>query len=138
MKFLLDTNALIHFASGNEAIVDRVSAYKKSDIGTSVVAQTEFAISLFGPGASKKDKVRFDDLFSRFKPAVYTSEDAVIAARIIVLNKLEKEHAIYRDMMIAAQALRLGATVVTQNTADFYRGAKGAPKLKVEDWTIAI
>jgi tRNA(fMet)-specific endonuclease VapC len=34
------------------------------------------------------------------------------------------------DTLIAAQALRLGATVVTHNVREFRR----VPRLKVEDW----
>jgi tRNA(fMet)-specific endonuclease VapC len=34
------------------------------------------------------------------------------------------------DLMLAAQALRLGAVLVTRNTAEFAR----VPQLVVEDW----
>lgn len=40
--------------------------------------------------------------------------------------------AIYRDVMIAAQAKKRGLTVVTNNTGDFFRLAG----IKVENWTL--
>ncbi|MBP6507149.1 MAG: PIN domain-containing protein [Opitutaceae bacterium] len=63
----------------------------------------------------------------------YTPADAMIYGSIrAYLARLKPNAQLIGpyDLMIAAQALRLGATVVTHNTIEFSR----VPNLLVEDW----
>lgn len=63
----------------------------------------------------------------------YTSEDAAIYGFIrAYLARLKPNAQMIGpyDLMIAAQALRLGAVVITHNSSEFKR----VPNLLVEDW----
>jgi len=63
----------------------------------------------------------------------YTSEDAAIYGSIrAYLARLKPNAQMIGpyDLMIAAQALRLGAVVITHNSSEFKR----VPNLIVEDW----
>ena len=60
-------------------------------------------------------------------------EDSVAAGTIrAILKRLGTPIGPY-DVLIAAQARRRGATLVTANTREFSR----VPGLKLEDWTVA-
>lgn len=96
-----------------------------------VVAEREFGAVHHASG--QRFRPAFEALLAALPIEPFTREDAAIYARI--RSNLEKRGQGIGpiDTLIAAQALRLGATVVTHNTRDFSR----VPGLKFEDWQSA-
>lgn len=67
---------------------------------------------------------------SAFQVASFTKNDAIAAGRIRAqLERLGSPIGAY-DLLIAAQGIARGVTVVTHNTSEFRR----VPGLNVEDW----
>ncbi len=92
-----------------------------------VIAELEYGAVKSG---STKQQRRVTELTSTLPFEPFTREDTLTYAKLRA--HLERKGQIIGpiDTLIAAQALRLGATVVTHNLAEFKR----VPKLKVIDW----
>lgn len=87
-------------------------------------------------GAAKSDRRQFEmgkvqDLLTLIRPLEFGSEAAL--AYGLVRSFLERKGQVIGafDMLIAAHALSVDATLVTHNTREFGR----LPDLRVEDWT---
>ncbi|MFA5057764.1 MAG: type II toxin-antitoxin system VapC family toxin [Opitutaceae bacterium] len=130
MIFLPDTNAISAYLRGqDDGLVDRMQAeFPHLRLSVIVVAEREFG---FVHGAtSPRQRQRFDNLLSLVPVEPLTREDAAQYARIRSFLENRRQGIGPMDTLIAAQALRLGAMVVTHNTREFSR----VPGLKCEDW----
>lgn len=130
MKYLLDTNIvsdLVRFPQGTCA--ERIAAIGQTNVCTSIIVAAELRY-----GATKKRASRLTRQLEivlgalevlPFKPPADTTYGAVRA-------KLETAGTPIggNDLFIAAHALALGATLITDNVRDFSR----VPGLKVENW----
>lgn len=133
MIFLPDTNAISnHLRGANPALTARMHAeFASLRLSALVVAEREFGIIHHASG--QRFRRKFEALVASLPVEPFTREDAAAYARL--RSTLEKRgHGIGPiDTLIAAQALRLGAVVVTHNLREFSR----VPGLKVEDWQSA-
>ena len=130
MIYLPDTNAISAYLRGTDSVFTArfQSQFIHARLSVIVLAEREFG---FVPrAASGRQLQRFHELTSLLPIEPFTREDAAHYARI--RSALEKRGRGIGplDTLIAAQALRLGATVVTRNTREFSR----VPGLKFEDW----
>jgi tRNA(fMet)-specific endonuclease VapC len=126
--FLPDTKACSHFMRGHEALVRRwLDAAPSVRLSAIVVAELEHGAAKAG---SARQRARLDDLVATLPNEPFSVADAVQFGQLC--TRLERRGEIIGpfDLLIAAQALRLGATVVTHNLREFQR----VPGLKVEDW----
>lgn len=130
MIFLPDTNAISNLLRGaNPALTARMRAeFAWLRLSALVVAEREFGIIHHASGL--RFRREFEALVASLPVEPFTREDAAVYARL--RSSLEKRGQGIGpiDTLIAAQALRLGATVVTHNLREFSR----VPGLKVEDW----
>ena len=130
MIFLPDTNAVSAYLRGQDAgLVDRMQTeFPHLRLSVIVVAEREFG---FVHGVtSLRQRQRFDNLLGLVPVEPLTREDAAHYARIRSFLEKRRQGIGPMDTLIAAQALRLGAMVVTHNTREFSR----VPGLKCEDW----
>lgn len=124
MKYLLDSNILIGIAiAENDMLRANIAQCDVDDLATSAISFAEVAY-----GAMHAKLPLMDDL------RVLTEEVEVlpfddVAARVYA--KLPFKRASY-DRLIAAHALSLGLTVVTDNERDF----ADVPGLRVENWMV--
>lgn len=133
MIYLPDTNAVSSFLRGaNPALTARMhAAFPSLRLSALVVAEREFGIVHHASGL--RFRREFEVLAATVPVEPFTREDAAVYAR--VRSALEKRGQGIGpiDTLIAAQALRLGATVVTHNLREFSR----VPGLRCEDWQSA-
>ena len=131
MRYLLDTNICIYIAKRRPAkVVSRLEQLQPGDVGMSVVTFLELTY-----GACKSQRVvenlaRLEQL-ERVVPA--QPLDAQVARDYgRIRADLEQKGALIGayDLLIAAHALSLGLTLVTNNVREFRR----VPGLKVENW----
>jgi tRNA(fMet)-specific endonuclease VapC len=130
MLYLPDTNAVSAYLRGTDAsLMARMqSAFAEIRLSVIVVAEREFGFVHGVPGS--RLHTRFDELLVLVPVEPLTREDAGLYATIRSALEKKQQGIGPMDTLIAAQALRLGATVVTHNIREFRR----VPHLKVEDW----
>ncbi|ATE63391.1 type II toxin-antitoxin system VapC family toxin [Rhizorhabdus dicambivorans] len=124
MRYLIDTNCCIFlFAGGYQALADRISALDKDEVGLSAIVYAELAL---GSANGKEPSPSALDRLIRIFPVLPFDE---AAARAYALLPFKRGSF---DRLLAAHALTLDLTLITNNERDF----ADIPGLKVENWTI--
>ncbi len=132
MIYLPDTNAFSKYFQGRDLHLRQRMAAAFDDLRLSsvVLAELEYGASKSGIARHRRN---VDQLLNQLRVIPFVAEDAEIYGKLRA--HLERRGQIIGpiDTLLAAQALRLGATVVTHNLTEFKR----LPKLKVVDWQAA-
>lgn len=122
LAYLLDTNSCIYLLSrARPALEARVSQCDPASVGLSAIVCAELALG-FANGADNL-KLMLERFLAVFPVAPFDEVAARAYARVpFRRGKL--------DRLIAAHALALDATLITNNVRDF----SDVPDLKVENW----
>ena len=129
--YLPDTNACSHFMRGHTELVTRwLDAAHELRLSSIVIAELEYGAAKAG---SSRQRHRLEALVATLPHEPFTIADAAAFGRLRASLSRGGELIGPYDLLIAAQALRLGATVVTHNVREFSR----VPGLKIEDWQTA-
>ncbi|MEO6716356.1 MAG: type II toxin-antitoxin system VapC family toxin [Novosphingobium sp.] len=124
MRYLLDANVVIFVLSGQHpSIRERMGQCRETDFVTSSIVYAEVAL---GSARGKPPPIEVLDQFVQSVPVLDFDRAAAQA-----YSTLPFKRASY-DRLIAAHALALGLTVVTDNLGDF----ADVPGLVVENWTV--
>ena len=124
IKYLIDANSAVYAMDiGHETLTDRIAQLEPGDMAISVISYAEVA---YGTYVGKPPAPEILEAFIVAIPMLPFDE---AAAREYA--KLPFKRARF-DRLLAAHALSIGATVVTNNEADF----ADVPGLKVENWTV--
>lgn len=124
IRFLLDANTAVYAMRGAfEPLGERLEAHEPGEVGLSVISYAEVA---YGTYVGKPPLPEVLEAFIEAIPLVSFDE---AAAREYA--KLPFKRARF-DRLLAAHALSIGATVVTNNEADF----ADVPGLMVENWAV--
>lgn len=125
-RFLLDSDLSIYSMGGepDSILNQRLAACYPGDVAISAVSFAEVALGTWNGKPPRQDVL---DAFVRVIP-ILPFDDA--AAREYARLRFERARF---DRLLAAHALSLGATIVTNNEADF----SDVPGLRLENWTIA-
>jgi tRNA(fMet)-specific endonuclease VapC len=131
MIYLPDTNAVSAYMRGtNPGLVGKMqAAFVKDQLRLSVIvlAEREFGVIKGGSSAQRKKLQTLEQLLT-VEP--FTREDARRYAALRQQLESRGQGIGPFDTLIAAQALRLGATIVTRNVREFGR----VSGLAVENW----
>lgn len=130
VRYLLDTNICIYVINTRPlAVLAQFLAHEMDGLGISVITASELYW-----GVSKSGSVRNQTALDKFlSPLTVISYDQSAARKYGELRAyLDKQGTPIGplDMQIAAHALALGVTLVTNNVREFER----VPGLKVENW----
>lgn len=133
--YLLDTNIcifLLNQRSSFENIIQHMDGMSREDIGISAITVAELE---YGIAASKKQSdntKRLERFLLDFEVIDFTRASA--SAYGLVRSDLQAQGMPIGpvDFFIAAHALALNATLVTNNVREFER----VPCLRLEDWTL--
>ena len=128
MLYLLDTNVAIALRDGDAETVERVGALG-DDLGISVVTRIELEAGLLAsvPDAAPRRR-RLEAILEAFTVAPLDAAAVAAYADIIAATGFSRRKIL--DRMIAAQAVALGATLVTRNGSDF----EDVPGLRLLAW----
>ncbi|WP_174286468.1 type II toxin-antitoxin system VapC family toxin [Sphingomonas bacterium] len=128
MRFILDTNSCIDFARGRSAsLLRRMKERRRDGLVMSAISYAELSVGA-REHSEGPDREHLETLVRIVRVVPF---DAV-AAR--AYGRLVREHGVKRhdfDRLIAAQALSLDVTLVTNNERHF----NGIAGLRVENWT---
>jgi tRNA(fMet)-specific endonuclease VapC len=136
VSYLLDTNAAIAVLRGRPPVVRkrlRAALVQQISVAVSVVVLFELH---YGVARSQQQRANTERLrvFLSGQIAILPFEAADAAIAGILRARLEAAGTPIGpyDLLIAAQGLRTGMTVVTANIGEFAR----VPDLRIEDWSI--
>jgi tRNA(fMet)-specific endonuclease VapC len=129
-RYMLDTDTVSYALRGQGQVAARVLEHRPSELCISAITLAELN---FGAETRRSQKIR-RALRGFTKDVAVVPFDAASADRFAVVAAALATRAqpigLY-DTLVAAQALCLGLTVVTNNTRHFGR----VPGLGVENWT---
>ena len=130
MRFLLDTNICIYALKQHPAVIKRLLAETRADVGLSVITECELRAGAAKSAAATKTS-RLLEIFLRPLTVIeFTSDDAQAYAE--VRAKLERAGTPIGplDTLIAAQAVARKLTLVSNNEREFGRIAG----LRLTNW----
>jgi tRNA(fMet)-specific endonuclease VapC len=132
VRFLLDTNTVsFHIRRSSRALERRLRRTPVTHVALSVVTEMELRC-----GLARNPRLRAAPLVEEFLAGItilpLTSEVASVCGRIRAELEAKGTPIGPLDLMIAAQAASLKATLVSNNLAEFRRIAG----LRCVDWTV--
>lgn len=129
-RYLLDSNAVSDLVRNPAGVIGR----RIAEIGEAHVATSAIVAAELKYGAAKKDsaplKRQVELVLGRLRILPFGFEEAAVYGTVRCELERDGTPIGALDQLIAAQALTLGCTVVTENTREFSR-VKG---LRVENW----
>ena len=126
IRFLIDANVAVYSMDvGHEPLKARLADYYPGEIAISVISYAEIA---YGTYVGKSPP---PDVLEAFIAAIPLAVFDEAAAR--EYTRLPFKRARF-DRLLAAHALSIGATIVTNNESDF----ADVPGLTVENWTLPL
>lgn len=124
IRYLIDANSAVYaMDDGHEVLTARIADHAPGEIAMSTVSYAEVA---YGTYVGKPPPPEILDAFVAAIPLLSFDE---AAAREYA--RLPFKRARF-DRLLAAHALSIGATVITNNETDF----TDVPGLTVENWTV--
>lgn len=131
MHYLLDTNICIYLMKVHlPEVVERFKRTPIGHVGMSVVTYAELRHGV--ERCPPQDRVLAEQALNRFialVPVIALDQRAADSYGIIAATIRDRRRDAF-DRLIAAQAISIGATLITNNEADF----RDYPGLMVENW----
>ena len=131
---LLDTNTCIYIINNRPPnVLERFRKYKAGEVGISSITASELAYGVAKSG-SVKNRTALEMFLAPMQILPFDSQCLWFYADLRA--SLEKQGLSIgpMDTLIAAQALSIDGTLVTNNIKEFMR----VPKLKLENWFEAM
>jgi tRNA(fMet)-specific endonuclease VapC len=130
IRYMLDTNTISYFVRGNESVVRAIVARDYSELCISTIVEAELLYGIErNPAATRIAKI-VREFLARVESLPWTSQESGCFAVTRTRMELSGKSLELQDMLIAAHALSLGATLVTPNAA-----FRHVPGLALEDWS---
>ncbi|PVU72829.1 PIN domain nuclease [Sulfolobales archaeon SCGC AB-777_J03] len=121
MKVLIESSAIIEYLKGNAKVKEIISNSEDFYVST---------LTIFEVLLGKVEENKILDFFSAFNVIGLNKKDSVIASRIYKRLRDKGKLIGYFDILISAQAINRGLTLVTKDT-DFLKVADEFNELKV-------
>ena len=131
---LLDTTFLIHYWVGRDSVRDFLTEHEETEYVTSTLNLKEIAVGRELQGNGDRQDILTTFEWVRIIP--FQREHAFVAGELeATLHRdgsvnQDKINSLTADLLIAAVAKEIGATVVTKNTEDF----EFLPNVSVESY----
>ena len=135
MKYLLDTNVMIHLMNNQQPLSGNVMAHDPKDLAISgfTVAELAYGVENSSPEMKERNRLARAALIAPFQQIYHDDSITQSYGKIkayLVQNKIYSPKNEF-DILIAATAVAKDITLVTQNVKDFEK----IPSLKIEDWS---
>ena len=131
---LLDTNTCIYIINNRPPnVLARFKSYQAGEVGISSIAASELAFGVAKLGSMKNRKA-LDMFLAPLQILPFNSDCLWFNADLRATLEMKGLSIGPMDTLIAAQALSIDGTLVTNNIKEFSR----VPKLKLENWFEAI
>lgn len=130
MLFLLDTNILIAALKGHPQVRERLEALPFNDMRLSAIVLGELEFGAEKSAHGERNRVRLATLTQRLPLVGVDATTTRHYAQVRALLERQGTPIGANDTWIAAQALAIKATLVTDNEREFSR----VPGLSLENW----
>jgi len=131
MHFLLDTDICIYIIKKKpQGVLKKLAEHAVSDIGISSVTVAELFYGVEKSARPDKNRDALDEFLAPFEIMPFDDRAAEVYGRIRAVLERKGTPIGSMDMLIAAHALSLGVTLVTNNAKEFKR----VPHLQVANW----
>jgi tRNA(fMet)-specific endonuclease VapC len=127
--YMLDTNICIYLMKNHPpSVAEKFAQFFVGDVVMSAITFAELQYGVSVSKKSKQDLLQLKHLIEDIEVMPFDESAAIAYAPIRTATKESKKD--HLDKLIAAHAVSLGITLVTNNVKDFAR----YPGLKVENW----
>ena len=127
---LLDTNTCIYIINNRPPnVLEKFRKYKAGEVGISSIAAYELAYGVAKSGSLKNRKA-LEMFLAPLQILPFDSQCLWFYADLRASLEKQGQSIGPMDTLIAAHALSIGGTLVTNNVKEFVR----VPKLKLENW----
>jgi len=131
MKYLLDTNICIYIIKQKPPqVLDRFQEHTVGDIGVSSITVAELAFGVQKSQHPEQNQRALEQFLIPLLIADFDSQAAAVYGHVRAALESVRTPIGSLDPLIAAHALRLGITLVTNNISEFER----VPGLDVINW----
>lgn len=131
MRFLLDTDICIYALKQNAAVLSKLLAQKREDIGVSVITEAELRIGAAKSSSPAKTLRLMGNFLRPLEILEFNSGDAAAYAHVRAKLEIAGTPIGSLDTLIAAQAIARGLILVSNNTREFSR----VSGLHLQNWT---
>jgi len=133
MKYMLDTNICIYLIKQKpEKLLRRFKTHVVGDIGISSITIAELRFGVEKSQQVEKNRQALDEFILPLEIADFDEKAAESYGKVrTLLENMGKPPIGSMNMLIGANALSLGVTLVTNNTNEF----KQIKNLKIADWS---
>jgi tRNA(fMet)-specific endonuclease VapC len=132
MKYMLDTDTCVYAIKKRpQSVFDRLRKEWVGDVGLSSIALSELRYGAEKSGNPEKNNTALEDFISPLEILEYGERQSKEYGRIRSYLERQGQPIGSMDMLIAAHAVSLGITLVTNNRREFGR----VPGLTIETWT---
>jgi len=132
IRFMLDTNICIYIIKKKpEKVIHRLRKTPIADIGISTITLSELEYGVLKSALPERNKIALAEFLAPLAIMAYDDYAAQHYGRIRASLEKHGTPIGSLDMLIAAHALSLRCTLVTNNEAEFAR----LPELKIANWT---
>jgi tRNA(fMet)-specific endonuclease VapC len=132
MKLMLDTDICIYIIKRRpQSVLDRFSAFPVGHIGISSITLAELEYGAAKSAQPRKNREALEEFVSPLDVAPFDHDAAEAYGRTRAALEKKGLPIGAMDTLIAAHALSLGVSLVTNNETEFRR----VSGLRVENWT---
>jgi tRNA(fMet)-specific endonuclease VapC len=131
VKYMLDTNAcIVLIRERSVVLLDRLKEQSIDDVCVSSITAAELEYGVAKSSRPDQNREALDRFLVPLNIAAFDHDDAQVYGRVRAHLEAQGTPIGSLDTLIGAHALRMGLTLVTNNTREFAR----VPGLAVEDW----
>jgi len=130
--FCLDTNVIIHAMRGMSSVIGKLEQQEVQSIKIPEIVRAELVFGCLKSGFRERESARVAAVLAPFESVPFAGTAVDHYAEIRCDLEARGQLIGPNDMLIAATALSLGATLVTANRNEFER----VSGLAVEDWSL--
>ena len=129
MSYLLDTNTVSFALRGIGGVAERLRTTPREGVAVSSITVVELRFGAAWKGSSRLERL-IDAFLSGMSVLAFDELAAAQAGRLLAAKQRAGRSMEFRDGLLAAHALVLKRTLVTNNLRHF----TGIEGLKIEDW----
>lgn len=131
MKFMLDTNICIYIIKRKPPhVIERFKQTKISQIGVSAITLSELSYGVSKSSKPEQNQMALAQFIAPLEILPYSDEAAQYYGDLRAVLEKQGTPIGSLDMLIAAHALSIACTLVTNNEKEFIQ----IPNLKIDNW----